>query len=333
MPQTRIYTTGDTLPEGLMDSNFFHSPQFFALCQQTPRHRPYMVTLTDDDGNLMAQMLAVVRYRSSWFPPYYYLHCRILGEGVYKENSGEAFEQMLNALTAKLGPRMLYVEVSHLSHKMFGYRQLRAARYFPVRWMSIHNSLHSRTPEERISASMQQRINNAYERGVITDEVKSEDDFKEFMKLLRHHNWLKPKRYIPADEFFHSFSGLPPVDAKEKIQLPDDGRLYLTRYRNRVVGCSAVVYSNHQAYLWYAAYRRKSFAWVHPRELTIWHAIKDAHSRGYEHIFFMDVGLPFRKNKFRDFILRFGGKPVSTYRWFRCSIKWINSLLSWIYRD
>ncbi len=333
MPQTRIYTTGDTLPEGLMDSNFFHSPQFFALCQQTPRHRPYMVTLTDDDGNLMAQMLAVVRYRSSWFPPYYYMHCRILGEGVYKENSGEAFEQMLNALTAKLGPRMLYVEVSHLSHKMFGYRQLRAARYFPVRWMSIHNSLHSRTPEERISASMQQRINNAYERGVITDEVKSEDDFKEFMKLLRHHNWLKPKRYIPADEFFHSFSGLPPVDAKEKIQLPDDGRLYLTRYRNRVVGCSAVVYSNHQAYLWYAAYRRKSFAWVHPRELTIWHAIKDAHSRGYEHIFFMDVGLPFRKNKFRDFILRFGGKPVSTYRWFRCSIKWINSLLSWIYRD
>ena len=333
MPQTRIYTTGDTLPEGLMDSNFFHSPQFFALCQQTPRHRPYMVTLADDDGNLMAQMLAVVRYRSSWFPPYYYMHCRILGEGVYKETSGEAFEQMLNALTAKLGPRMLYVEVSHLSHKMFGYRQLRAARYFPVRWMSIHNSLHSRTPEERISASMQQRINNAYERGVITDEVKSEDDFKEFMKLLRHHNWLKPKRYIPADEFFHSFSGLPPVDAKEKIQLPDDGRLYLTRYRNRVVGCSAVVYSNHQAYLWYAAYRRKSFAWVHPRELTIWHAIKDAHSRGYEHIFFMDVGLPFRKNKFRDFILRFGGKPVSTYRWFRCSIKWINSLLSWIYRD
>ena len=333
MPQTRIYTTGDTLPEGLMDSNFFHSPQFFALCQQTPRHRPYMVTLADDDGNLMAQMLAVVRYRSSWFPPYYYMHCRILGEGVYKETSGEAFEQMLNALTAKLGPRMLYVEVSHLSHKMFGYRQLRAARYFPVRWMSIHNSLHSRTPEERISASMQQRINNAYERGVITDEVKSEDDFKEFMKLLRHHNWLKPKRYIPADEFFHSFSGLPPVDAKEKIQLPEDGRLYLTRYRNRVVGCSAVVYSNHQAYLWFAAYRRKSFAWVHPRELTIWHAIKDAHSRGYEHIFFMDVGLPFRKNKFRDFILRFGGKPVSTYRWFRCSIKWINSLLSWIYRD
>ena len=340
----KIYTSGDTLPKGLMEDNFFHSPQFFALCQQTPRHRPYMVTLVDDEGSLLAQMLAVVRYRSSWFPPYYYMHCRIMGEGVYSLPSssshkgdalqqGDAFNQMLQALTSKLGPRMLYVEVSHLSHKMFGYRQLRAARYFPVRWMSIHNSLHSRTPEERITPVLHQRINNAYDRGVITDEVKSEDDFKEFMKLLRHHNWLKPKRYIPADEFFHSFTSLPPTDGKTTMTMPENGKLYLTRYHNRVVGCSAVVYSNHQAYLWYAAYRRKSFAWVHPRELTIWHAIKDAHSWGYEHIYFMDVGLPFRKNKFREFILRFGGKPESTYRWFRCSIKWINSFLSWIYHD
>ena len=84
MPQARIYTSGDTLPEGLMEDNFFHSPQFFALCQQTPRHRPYMVTVESDDGQIQAQMLAVVRYRTSWFPPYYYMHCRILGEGVYK---------------------------------------------------------------------------------------------------------------------------------------------------------------------------------------------------------------------------------------------------------
>ena len=100
-----------------------------------------------------------------------------------------------------------------------------------------------------------------------------------------------------------------------------------------MVGCSFVVYSHGQAYLWHAAYRRKSYVWLHPRELTIWHAIKDSYDRGCEHIFFMDVGLPFRKNAFREFILRFGGKPVSTYRWFRCSIKWINSLLTWIYRD
>lgn len=320
----KIYTSGDDLPTGLLEDNFFHSPQLFAICRQTPRHRPYLAVIEDDSRQVVAQMLAVVRYRSSWFPPYYYMHCRIMGEGVYSipDPQGELFGMLLKAITSKIGRRMLYAEVSHLSHKMLGYRQLRDNRYFPVRWMSIHNSLHSRTPEERISSTLQHRICNAYQRGVITDEVQSDDDFKEYMRLMRQHNWLKPKRYIPADAFFLQLH-----------QQPENGRLFLTRYRGHIVGCSAVVYSHHQAYLWYAAYRRKTYAFAHPRELTIWHAIKDSYSRGYEHIFFMDVGLPFRKNKFRDFILRFGGKPESTYRWFRFSIRWLNSLLSWIYRD
>ena len=47
----------------------------------------------------------------------------------------------------------------------------------------------------------------------------------------------------------------------------------------------------------------------------------------------MDVGLPFRKNPFRDFLLRFGGKEVSSYRWFRISIRWVNRLASWLWRE
>ena len=204
---------------------------------------------------------------------------------------------------------------------MFAYKQLRELGYFPVRWNSIHNSLHSHTPEERISERLKRRINQAYERGVITDEVSSEDDFRAFIKLLRHHNWLKPKRYIPADEFFRG------------LHESNNGCLYVTRYHGHIIGCSALVYSEKQSYLWYAAYRRKTYAFLHPADLTIWHAINDSHRKGYEHIYFLDVGLPFRKNTFRDFILRFGGKPTSSYRWFHCTIGWINNLLSWFYRD
>ena len=168
---------------------------------------------------------------------------------------------------------------------------------------------------------MQKRINNAYARGVVTDEVKTDTDFKAFMHLLRMHNKLKPKRFIPANEFFLGLMNTP------------NARLFLTRYNGHTIGCSAVVYSQQQAYLWYAAYRRKTFAILHPDILTIWHVLKDAHQRGYEHVFFMDVGLPFRKNVFREFILRFGGKQTSGYRWFHCTIGWINNLFSWYYRD
>ena len=321
-----IYAHSEDLPKGLMEDDFFHSPQLFDMLEQTPRQSPRMLVATNADGRIVGQLLASVRWRRSLLPPYLYRHCHVIGKGNYEHVSGseeeELFGLMLQAFTEQMGHGVLYIEVSHLPQKMYAYRQFRRAGYFPVRWMSIHNSLHSHTPEERISERMQQTIDNAYEKGVETVEVDSDADFKAFLKLLRKHNFMKPKRYIPADEFFRMLK-----------ESGGNGRLFLTRHRGHVIGCSACAYSQQNAYLWYAAFRRKSYVLLHPAELTIWHAIKDAHQRGYDHIFFMDVGLPFRRNRFRDFILRFGGKEVSTFRWFRCSIGWVNRLLSWFYRD
>ncbi len=320
---TTIHTRLEKLPE-VSDSNFFHSRLLFAISAQTPRMKPYMTVCTDEAGRVVSQLLAIVRYRTSFLPPFFFMHCRILGEGEYAESGyrrEELFGEMLQAITNRLNKRVIYIEVSNLGQKMFGYRFFRQQSFFPVHWMSIHNSLHSRTPEERISEKMQQRIDAAYEKGVTTGDVESVADFEAFTKLLRHHHWLKPKRYIPDDDFFR------------EAMKTDACRLFVTKYRQHVIGCSACVYSQGNAYLWYAAFRRKTWLPLHPDTLTIWHCIKYAHSHGYQHINFMDVGLPFRKNSFREFILSFGGKPVSTLRWFRCSIRWVNALLSWIYRD
>ena len=193
-PIVRIVTTPKDLP-ALNNQNFFHSRQLFEIAKQTPRQRPYMVVVESADGRVMAHMLGIVRYRSSWFPPYIYMHCRVLGEGVYSYShdgyaDSQLFGMMLDALRSKLNNRVLYIEISNLSHKMFGYRELKQRQFFPVHWMSIHNSLHSHTPEERITSRLQKHIDNAYAKGVVTDEVKDEADFRSFMKLLKHHHWL-----------------------------------------------------------------------------------------------------------------------------------------------
>ena len=321
--RTAIYTHQEDLP-AISDNNFFHSRQLFAISAKTPRMKPYMVVCTDDSGHVLSQLLAIVRYRASIFPPYFFMHCRVLGEGEYAASEWrkeELFSEMLQAITKKMSNKTLYIEFSNLTHKTFSFKMFRQQGYFPVHWMSIHNSLHSRTPEERINEKMQQRIDNAYARGVVTSEVKNKDDFKAFTNLLRQHHWFKPKRYIPDNQFF--------IEATKTNAC----RLFITKYHQHVIGCSACVYSQGDAFLWYAAFRRKTFVMLHPDTMTIWHDIKYAHQYGYNHINFMDVGLPFRKNSFREFILSFGGKPVSTVRWFRCSIRWINALLSWIYRD
>ena len=323
--KVRIVSSGDNLPEGLLEDSFFHSSVLYQLFRSTPRHTPYMV-IVEDNEKIISQMLAVVRYRSSWLPPYFYSQCRILSEGVYRlsdedtQVKEELFGIMLSALRSRLGHRVFFFEISNLSQKMFGYAELKHNDFFAVKWMSIHNSLHSRQPEERVSERLLKRMSFAKNRGVKVSEVKTEADLKAFTRLLRHHHWLKPQRYLPPNEFFR---GIPATG---------NGRLFITRFHEHVIGCSALVYSSGQAYLWYSAFRRKSFVRLHPDEMTIWHAIKDSYNRGFQHIFFMNVGLPFRRSNFRDFILRFGGKPASTYRWFHVNIGWVNRLLSWIYR-
>lgn len=316
-----VFEHSATLP-ALNDGSFFHSTKLMELYEHTPRHRPYMAVLTDDEGHEVAHLLAVSRYRRSLFPPYLYIHVSIIGQGVYQQEPDEQqFGIMVKALKERLQNKVLYIEFSNLSHKMFGYEALRNEGFFPVRWMSVHNSLHSRTPEDRITAKQLTRIKNAQRRGATTKMVETEEEFKAFSKLMRQHSWLKPRRYIPDNTFFHRMMEM----GKCKI--------FITRYHEKTIGCSVCVYSGEDAYLWFSAARRKSYVALHPNAVTFWETIKDAHRMGCQHIRFLDVGLPFRKNPFRDFILRFGGKEVSTYRWFRINIRWVNALASWLWRE
>ena len=94
-----------------------------------------------------------------------------------------------------------------------------------------------------------------------------------------------------------------------------------------IIGGSVCIYSGSTAYLWFSGGLRKSYALQYPGVLSVWKAMSDAKERGYEHFEFMDVGLPFQRHGYRDFVLRFGGKQVSTRRWFRFRWSWLNHLL------
>ena len=77
---------------------------------------------------------------------------------------------------------------------------------------------------------------------------------------------------------------------------------------------------------------RKTYAWLYPGVMAVWAAISHAYEKGYQHFEFADAGLPFKKVGYRNFILNFGGKQVSTRRWFRFRWNWLNKLLTLLYR-
>ena len=304
-------------------SSFFHSTELFRIVEKTPGQQPFMV-IVRRGNTVVAHMLATLRRRGSLVPPYLFSQGRVYGEGEYVEGEDKdaLFELMLKAITRKLRRKMcLYIEFSDLSQKMFGYRILRNEGYFPIQWMEIHNSLHSLSPKERINEKTLQRIERAHEAGVISQKVQTDEEINSFSRLLSRFFSLKVRRYLPPKKMF------------ELLHTTGNGRLFVTKHKNKVIGGSCCIYSKNNVYLWYMASKRKSHPTLYPSAVTIWGAITDAYEQEKWHIYFMDVGLPFKKNRYRDFILSFGGKEVGTYRWFRFSLPWLNRLIGWFYRE
>lgn len=325
MPNTevRIFNKSEELPD-ISQDNFFHSKDLFVMMEQTPGCTPYMAVAYDSDGNILGHLFAVVYRRGSLIPPYLYSNARIYGEGEYSNgvDKNAVFGELMQAFTRLFRRKMcLYVEFSNLSKKMFGYRHFRRQSYFPIRWTSIHNSLHSKAPIERIADKTKKRIDNTYETGVVTREAKDEEEVLKFHSLLRRYYRFKFQRFIPRKELF--------------LQLwnSNHGRIYVTLYKDRIIGGCALVYSKSDAYVWYMASRNKSHLLHHPRTMTIWNALEDSYQKGYEHLRFMNAGLPFSKNPSREAILRFGGKPTSTFRWFRFPFGFINRFVRWFMKE
>ncbi|MCR5131227.1 MAG: GNAT family N-acetyltransferase [Prevotella sp.] len=304
--------------------SFFHSVELFHIIEATPRHSPLMAVVFNDDEEVVAHMLATIRRRTSWLPPYLFAQARVYGEGEFVDgiDKDEVFSMMLQALTQRFHRRLcLYAEFSNMKKKMFGYASFRECGYFPVSWQEVHNSLHSMSPQERLSESQLEEIEYLRKRGVGMRRVQSEEELQEAYRLLRNFNLMKLHHFLPPEKLF------------SLLNEHEDSQILVTTFKEKLIGVSVTVYSEGNAYLWYVASKRKSYPYQHPDLMTVWYTLEEAYARQCRHLFFMDAGLPFQKSSYRDFILSFGGMPVAKYRWFHFSLSCINKFLSWLYRE
>ena len=270
-------------------------------------------------------MLTTIFFHRSLLPPVVYLHGRVYGEGEYNEGIDKnlIFGRFLNAVTARFNNRLcLYIEFSHLSNKMFGYEAFRANGYFPISWQEIHNSLHSLPPADRLSKKARHRIDRAQQSGSTACVAQaSSNELADAARLLRRHFRFKPRRTVPK------------IEELRMLVKSGHSKVFVTKQGTKVVATCVCIYSEGNAYIWYLAYNNKRRMALSPMSHTVWTVLNDAHKTGYRHLYFLDAGLPFEHSSMREFILSFGGKPVTKYRWFRTPFAWLNRLFSWIYSE
>lgn len=318
----RLYTSGETLPE-MSSDNFFHSPEFFHILEKTPGESPYMAVITDTEGRVVAHILAFLHRRGSLLPPYLYTLGRIYGEGEYADGVDQErlFGMMIGAFSRKFRYHLcFYTELSDLSKKMYGYKYMRQNGFFPIPWQEVHNSLHSLPPRERLSQKQLEKIDKLTRMGVVTREAENEGEVRQFYQLTKAYYRMRLRKVMP------------PLERMLQLYHSDSIKFFVTFYKGKLIGGCLCAFTMGKAYLWHLASKRKSRRPLRPDMMTVWYAIQWAWKHNYAHFCFLDVGLPYSQNPYRQFILSFGGKPVAKYRWFKIHISWLNKLASWFYR-
>ena len=189
------------------------------------------------------------------------------------------------------------------------------ADYFPVNWLpgtqfaAQYNEKDGRPVQPVAHPSDKKGLKN----GAKVEEAHTVEEIHDFSRMLHKGLFLPHTQIFPGKRFFRHMNNMLIKGQQAKI--------FVVKYKEKIIGGSVCIYSGDDAYLWFSGGMRKTYALQYPGVLAVWKALEDAHQRGFRHMEFMDVGLPFRKHGYRDFVLRFGGKQSSTRRWFR--VNWV----------
>lgn len=319
------YYHGVDIPD-LPGTNVFHSKEMFLLYEAAPGYTPILIVATLDNKPV-AKMLSVLRKHTYILPTFLGKRCEVYGIGEYmdnEENKESIFKEMLAHLTNEALRHAFVIEFRNLENALDGYKHFRDNHYFAINWLRVRNSLHdTQSVEEYFSASRIRQVKKGLLQGAIVSETTSENEIQEFSNMIHKIYSSHIRRYFPLHDFF----GLMNIWLVKKGL----AKIYIVKYKNKIIGGSSCLFSGDNAYLWFSGGMKKSYAAQYPGVLAVWAALQDARENGYRHLEFMDVGLPFQKHGYRNFILLFGGKQSSTRRWFRFRWTFLNTLLCKIY--
>ena len=320
------YYNGKDIPD-LPGIHVFHSKDLFLLYEAASGYEPILI-VASEEGKPVAKLLAVMRRHAYLVPASLGRRCEVYGIGEYLDDNIDKeyiFGNMLEHLTNEAQRHSFIIEFRNLEHALDGHKHFRKNKYFAVNWLRVRNSLYNIDHvEERMSPSRIRQIKKGLKNGAEVCEATTIEEIQEFSHMLHKIYSFRIRKYFPSMEFFKLINTW--------LIHKDLARIYVIKYNDKIIGGSATLFSGPNAYLWFSGGMTKKHAPQYPGILAIWAALCDAKKRGCSHMEFTDVGLPFQKHGYRNFVLLFGGKQSSTRRWFRIRWNLLNNLLRKLYK-
>ncbi len=323
-----IFTKSEEIPT-LIRGSILHSAAMFRALEGEHASKPYMLVAYDSNDAEIGHLL-ITRNRSiRIFPPVFSVWYTIQGEGTYSKlctDREQIFASFLEKVFDIFDFRHSFIEVQNIEDSRFAYSVLSKHNFTPLRDHRNYISLHSKTPRERLSRAYKAHIRKAESAGVTTRIATTREEVDKALKLIKNFYKTKTRKKYPKRErilkLLYNSDG----------SLSNNAKIFLVIYKGNIIGSSICIYEQGRAFLAYSCGLRKRYPLQYPGIMAIWAALSNAHKEGYDHFEFLEVrGLSRLRKSFLNTIGNFGGKEVSTLRWYHFKWGWLNKFLRWIY--
>ena len=326
--EIKTYYRKEDLPP-LEDVNFFHYASSFDWYDAIPAYTPLMIVAFDAEEKPVAAMFAVIARMNRLFAGSFFKRCFIQQEPAFFDKNVpqiELFHQLISHLVQEVEDKVFFIRYEGLSSAIFGYKGFRENNFYYAKWIGVRNSLQrKRKIWDQLSASRKNQVNKAIKKGVVIEELLSENDLPEIYDLIRKANFQTIHQRFPPFRYFENFYHHYIKEGK--------GKVLLARYHGKIIGGIILGFEKQRAtaYSLYYWGKTKLYKFLHPTVFSIFSAMQMSEKEGFQYFDFLDTGFLNDVAGRTRFLLQFGGKQRATRQWYRFNWRLINFFAKKLY--
>jgi serine/alanine adding enzyme len=304
----------NSLLENSKYCNFFQTPEYFIFIRKVKGHKPFILIL-EENNEYQISILGDIIYSPGIIKV---ITKRAIIEGGIVINdkctrTDEFIRKALNFLNFKLQHLVIYVEIRNLNSYEILRNSFKESQFLYKEHLNILVDCRDLNELKiKMSSSRLRQINKAINNNSIILEANSEEEVKQFYKILREIYLKKVKKPLPDFSFFKSFF-------EDNL-----GKYFLVKYNDMIIGGTMCpIYKKRFIYEWYIAGKDEQFKTQYPSVLATWAAIQYAHKNKIATFDFFGAGKPNEDYGVRDFKKRFGGEQIEFGRFLKINFKLI----------
>ncbi len=288
------------LIENSASSSWFQTPEAYDFYSSLNFLQSFVFGVAEN-GKLTGVISGFIQSEGGIFKKYFSRRAIINGGTLLNNNiSEEALNQLLIYARHELKKQAIYIEIRNFKD-FSGYKSIFEKADFSY---LPHLNFHVPTPDletclKNLHASKRRDIKLSQKNGVEWGLSSSKKDLESFYSLLKNLYSKKVKTPLFPLEYF------------ERLKDHPDGRIFIVKYNDEVIGGSAcVAFANNILYEMFVCGMDGQVKNVYPSTAATWAAIEYAAENGYEYFDMMGAGKPTESYGVREFKSRFGGTLV-----------------------